>query len=563
MSFRKGLGQYLQERGVLTKEALKKALAEQEHSGHPLRAILLREGIVGETEILDYFEQELGFPRLDIENFPLDPETAALVPEDVARRHQLIPAFHLEDVLTIVMVDPLNLVAQDEIKRLTGLSLEVGVASTEIVTAAIDKLYTGRVRARSPERSNISLAGSSDAETTGEGPIITLVNKILLQAFREGASDVHIEPEEKELRVRFRVDGVLHEAARHPLSVQGAIAARIKVMAELDLAEKRRPQDGRARFTNSGVDLDLRVSTFPTLYGENTVLRLLDRSSGLSTLKSLGFEAETQGRIVELIEKPHGLFLVTGPTGSGKTTTLYACLDHLNTPERNIATLEDPVEYRLASVRQTQVDPDCDLTFARGLRALLRQDPDIIMVGEIRDGETAEIAVRSSLTGHFVLSTLHTNDALGALVRLMDMGSEPFLVAQSTVGILAQRLVRAVCTRCRKPSEPPAEVLRRLGIAPGSREFFTGKGCNECRGSGYRGRAGIYELLTVTDPIRDAVCSGAKGSEVEMLARAAGFRRLRDDAMDKAARGITTLEEVLRVTSSAGESESGSMAVAA
>ena len=544
MSARKGLGQFLQEKGLVTPPILQKALQEQERSGLPLRTVLLTAGVVTEEHLLDYYETVLAVPRLDIDVFPLDPEAALMIPEEVARRHGLIGAFCVENSLTIIMTDPLSLVAQDEVRRITGKHLEIGVASTEAVTKALDTVYArgGRPRAVAPPT-------ESKIDLNEEGAIIRLVDNLVLEASRDGASDIHIEPEEDHLKIRYRTDGILREIVRHPLSLVGAITARIKVMADLDLAEKRRPQDGRARVTKENLDIDLRVSTFPTLYGENTVMRLLERKAELASLARLGFSDEVRQQVVNLIERPHGLFLVTGPTGSGKTTTLYACLGHLNDPERNIATLEDPVEFRLANIRQTQIDAEIELTFARGLRALLRQDPDIIMVGEIRDSETAEIAIRSALTGHLVLSTLHTNDAIGALVRFADMGTEAWLVVQATVGVMGQRLMRAICPRCSKPAEAPAAVLKRLRLdAAQVKGLKQGAGCGDCHGSGYRGRVGIYELLIVDDAIREAVCAGAPAGEIERIARRSGFRNLAEDAMARALAGQTTLEEVLRVT---------------
>jgi type II secretion system protein E len=380
-----------------------------------------------------------------------------------------------------------------------------------------------------------------------QAPVVKLVNMILIQAVKDKASDIHIEPDEDKLRVRFRIDGILHEVSTPPKNLQGVVISRIKILSKMDIAESRKPQDGRMQLRMENKRLDVRVNSFPTIHGENIVMRLLDKSSVLLGLQDLGIAGKDFEELNKLIHLPYGIILVTGPTGSGKTTTLYSSLATINSMELNIITVEDPVEYELPLIRQTQVNPKAGLTFATGLRAILRQDPDVIMVGEIRDKETADIAVQASLTGHLVFSTLHTNDAPSALPRLIDMGVETFLLATSIYGILAQRLVRAICKDCKEPYQPTAELLKELGIKEKA-AFYKGKGCPACKGSGYAGRMGIYELLIMSEQLRKMVVARASTDEIRAEARKEGMRTLREDGLEKAKAGITTIEEVLRVT---------------
>ena len=550
---RKPLGQSLVEQGHLSREALSRALEEQRRTGQALREVLLRLDLVSEGAILDYYEEQLGIPRMDLTTYVLEPEIVRLVPERIERQFKLIPLFKIGTMLTIAMADPLDIVALDEVKKATGLEVEVVVSPEPHIREAVDRYHPlGGGNLEQLLRESKSLKGGSSEELVSraeeDGPVIRFVNAVVHQAVREGASDLHFEPDESNLRIRYRVDGILREASIQSKSIHASVVSRVKIMAQLDIAERRLPQDGRARIEIAGKEFDLRVSTFPTIHGENVVLRVLDKSSALLGTSELGLAPAPLEELTRMIERPNGIVLVTGPTGSGKTTTLYSCIGKINTVERNIVTLEDPVEYHLPSIRQTQVDPDVGLSFARGLRALLRQDPDVIMVGEIRDGETAEIAVRSALTGHLVLSTLHTNDAAGALPRLLDMKIEPFLLSSAMLGVVAQRLVRRVCEKCRKKSEPPAEALAELGAAVRNGEFVVGAGCLACGQTGYRGRLGIFEVLVVTDEMRDLIVSRASTEEIARASRRAGMATLRDDALRKAAQGITTLSEVIRVT---------------
>jgi type IV pilus assembly protein PilB len=547
---RKPLGQSLVEEGHLSPEGLSRALEEQRRTGAPLREVLLRLELVPESAILDYYENQLGFPRMDLTTYVLEPEVVRLVPERIARQFHIVPLFKIGSTIAVAMADPLDVVALDEIKQSTGLTVDVVVSPESQIREAVDRHHplAGIDRLSREQGLKQAAAEIASARPEEDGPIIRFVNAVVLQALREGASDVHIEPEESSFRIRFRVDGVLREVSLQSKALYASIVSRVKVMATLDIAERRLPQDGRVRMSLLGRDLDLRVSTFPTIHGENVVLRLLDRSAALIGMAELGLSPGPLALLTRVIERPNGIFLVTGPTGSGKTTTLYACIHRINTVERNIVTLEDPVEYHLGSIRQTQVDPDVGLTFARGLRALLRQDPDVIMVGEIRDSDTAEISVRSALTGHLVLSTLHTNDAAGAIPRLLDMKIEPFLLSSAMAGVLAQRLVRRICEKCRQPVEPPAEVIDQLELATARGGYARGSGCRACGNTGYRGRVGIFEVFEVTDPIRDLVAARAPAEELGRAARREGMRTLREDALAKAAEGLTTLEEVLRVT---------------
>jgi len=549
---RKPLGQSLVEQGHLSREGLSRALEEQRRTGQALREVLLRLDLVTESSILDYYEEQLGIPRMDLTTYVLEPEIVRLVPERIERQYKLVPLFKIGNMLTIAMADPLDIVALDEVKQATGLEVEVVVSPEPHIRDAVDRYHPlgggleQLVREQGQKRG--SAGEDAVARVEEDGPVIRFVNAVVHQAVREGASDLHFEPDESNLRIRYRVDGVLREASIQSKSIHASVVSRVKIMAQLDIAERRLPQDGRARIEISGKEYDLRVSTFPTIHGENVVLRVLDKTTALLGTGDLGLAPEPLEELSRMIERPNGIVLVTGPTGSGKTTTLYSCINKINTVDRNIVTLEDPVEYHLPSIRQTQVDPDVGLSFARGLRALLRQDPDVIMVGEIRDGETAEIAVRSALTGHLVLSTLHTNDAAGALPRLLDMKIEPFLLSSAMLGVVAQRLVRRVCEKCRKKSAPPAETLAELGAAAVQGEFVVGAGCMACGQTGYRGRLGIFELLVVSDEIRDLIVSRASTEEIARAARRTGMATLRDDALRKATQGITTLSEVIRVT---------------
>ena len=548
---RKPLGQCLVEQGTLSQEGLARALEEQRRTGAALRDVLLKLELVPERAILDYYEDQLGIPVMDVSSYALEPEIIQLVPERIARQYRVLPLFKIGNTLTVAMADPLDFVAIDEVKQSTGLQVDVVVSSEVQIQEAVERQHpmTGGLEQLAKEQGlRQAVAEIAGARPEEDGPIIRFVNMIVQQALRDGASDLHFEPEETSFRIRFRVDGVLREISVQSKTLYSSIVSRVKVMATLDISERRLPQDGRVRMTALGRDLDVRVSTFPTIHGENIVMRLLDRSAALVGLEALGLAKNHFVVVSRMIERPNGIVLVTGPTGSGKTTTLYSCIHKINRVDRNIVTLEDPVEYHMSSIRQTQVDPDIGLTFARGLRALLRQDPDVILVGEIRDGDTAEIAVRSALTGHLVLSTLHTNDAAGAIPRLIDMKIEPFLLSSAMVGVVAQRLVRRVCEKCRAPFDPPPELLSDLGLGRGKTKFAHGKGCAACGGTGYHGRIGVFEVLEVNDEVRELITSRASAEDLARAVRKHGMGSLRDDAVRQAAEGMTTLEEALRVT---------------
>jgi type IV pilus assembly protein PilB len=488
--------------------------------------------------------EKLKVPTIDLSLYLIDDEVAKSVPEGVARKHLLIPVFKIDNNLTIAMADPMDVFAIDEVRALTGCIVEPVEASRTGIENAIQQ-YFGAMGATD----GTGEGGDSGRGTSSSG----LISMMIARAVKDGASDIHIEPEEKRVRVRQRVDGALTEVMALPKPLESSLVTRVKIMSKLDIAEKRLPQDGRIQLKSEGKDVDIRVSVQPTVTGENIVMRILDRASVLMGLKNLGLNAEKLNIFDSAITKPHGMLLVTGPTGSGKTTTLYSVLNRISSPELNIMTIEDPVEYRLEGIRQTQVNTTAGYTFANGLRALLRQDPDVIMVGEIRDRETAEIAVRAALTGHLVLSTLHTNDATGAFARLTDMGVEPFLIASSVHCVLAQRLVRLICESCKRPVEPPDYLFEKLGIEDRTREYRYGKGCRLCHQTGYRGRGGVFEVLPMSAAIRDAVLAKRPSDALRQLAQGEGMESLRQDGLNRALRGETTLEEVLRVTVSGDE----------
>jgi type IV pilus assembly protein PilB len=549
----------LVEEGIITLEQLKQAQDDEKRLGLRLRNVLIKNGFIAEEDLVQFLSNKLGLPRIELSNYLIDPKIIELVPEELARKHQLIPILKIADRLTCAMVDPWNIFALDEVRARTGLLIEPAVASETEIKKALDQYYGARgtmeevIKVIDEAKFGLKEGEEPDLkklEGAAEEPVvIKLVNLIIMQAIKEGASDIHIEPEQDALKTRLRVDGMLHEITSPPKHLQSALISRIKIMANLDIAERRKPQDGRFTIRMEGKEIDVRVSCVPTMFGENVVLRLLDVSSALLGLEQLGLSKEVQERYGKLIVRPHGIILVTGPTGSGKTTTLYASLAKINTAEKNIVTIEDPVEYKLAGIRQIQVNPLVDLTFANGLRSILRQDPNIIMVGEMRDFPTAEIAIQAALTGHLVFSTLHTNDASGAVTRMVEMGIEPYLVASSVIGILAQRLVRTICPACKEKYRPPEEELKDLGLNAGEKlEFYKGKGCPKCMNTGYKGRIGIYELLLPDEEIRNLITSKASRDEIGKKALAAGMIALKDDGINKIKSGITTVEEVLRVT---------------
>jgi type IV pilus assembly protein PilB len=557
---RKSLGESLVEQKLITDEQLKSAIRESEKTNEPLRKVLVKMALVSEEDIVTFFEEQLGIPRIDLRNYLIDAKVLSLIPEGLAKKYNLIPLFKTGDILTIATADPLNVVALDEIRIKTKSNIEPAVATESELKNAINQYYGigGSIEdiIKSIDMKTLAIEeGKEEIEPeklrniAEEAPIIKLVNLIILQAIRDKASDIHVEPEEENLKVRFRVDGILHEQATIPKQMQAAVLSRIKIMSDMNIATKRIPQDGRFRLNIEGGQIDMRVSSMPTMFGENIVMRLLDTTSILIGLERLGFDEKNLEHFKSLIVRPYGIILVTGPTGSGKTTTLYSALNTINTPDKNIITIEDPVEYQLKMVRQSQINPKAGLTFATGLRSILRQDPDVIMVGEIRDLETAEISVQAALTGHLVFSTLHTNDAPGSLNRLIDMGVEPFLISSSVIGVVAQRLVRTICSSCKQSYTPSEEVIRDFGAElPSNPKFYRGAGCKACKNSGYKGRIGIFEMLLITDKIRDLILAKTPSSQIKHVAQEAGMKTLRQDGITKVLAGATTIDEVIRVS---------------
>ena len=559
---KKSLGESLVEEGIISLEQLRQAQEEEKRTGQRLRNILVKMGIIAEEDLVTFLSEKLGLPRIELGNYLIDPKIVELIPEALARKYQLIPVLKIGNRLTCAMVDPWNIFALDELRMKTNLTIEPAVAAEIEIKKALDQYYGAKgtieelIKTIDEEKLGIKEGEEIELKKLEgiieEPVVIKLVNLTIMKAVQEGSSDIHIEPEEEVLKTRFRVDGMLHEVSSPPKYLQSAIISRIKIMATLDIAERRKPQDGRFTIKMEGREIDVRVSCIPTMYGENVVLRLLDVATALLSLRDIGFSKAVLERYEKLISRPHGIILVTGPTGSGKTTTLYASLDKINTVEKNIITIEDPVEYKLAGIRQIQINPKVDLTFSNGLRSILRQDPNIIMVGEMRDFQTAEIAIQAALTGHLVFSTLHTNDASGAVTRLIDMGVEPFLVSSSVIGVLAQRLVRTICKDCKEEYVPTEEELKDIGLLDEPRttniKFYKGKGCAKCMNTGYKGRIGIFELMILDDSIRNLVIGKVPTEEIRKKAIASGMTTLKEEGIQKIKEGITTAEEVLRVT---------------
>lgn len=551
---KKRLGDILIERGLITEETLKKALAAQEKTGEKLGELLLKMGLIKEEDLYSALSEIYNVPYVNLEEIVIDSDIVKLIPEHICRRYKIIPIKLNGDKILLAMSNPVNIYALDDVRIITGRDVEPVLASEGQINQALDRIYTIQ---KGLEETLLDIApGEEETETPvevleDEAPVVRLVNLTITQAVQEGASDIHIEPTENEVKVRFRVDGVLYDVMSPPKKIFPTLVARIKILANMDIAERRLPQDGRFRVTSQGKIIDFRVSSLPTIHGEKIVLRLLDRSAPLIGLEKLGFTEDVLRNFEWLIQRPYGMILVTGPTGSGKTTTLYSALAKINTPEKNIITVEDPVEYQFNRINQVQVNAKIGLTFANGLRSILRQDPDIIMIGEIRDKETAEIAVQSALTGHLVLSTIHTNDSAGAIARLMDMGIEPFLISSSVIGILAQRLARRICSRCRVPKQPTEEEIKVLKLSEND-VIYEGKGCELCRHTGYRGRIGIFELLMVDDDIRSMIVDKVPANVIRDTAVKKGMRTLWEDAKLKVKNGITTYNEILRTVYAGG-----------
>ena len=569
------LGDLLLKAKLINQDQLGEALKLQQSSGLKLGEALVKLGIVTEDDITETLSAQFGVPSINLTHFEIDPGVLKLVAADVARKYNILPVNKTGATLTIAMADPTNVFALDDIKFMTGYNVEPVVASEMALQSAIDRHYGAthalELKKVMEEMSAIDQADTSLevveeeedqtidleklAEEGEEAPVIRLVNIILTDAIKRGASDIHVEPYEKEYRVRYRIDGILYEVMNPPPKLREAIASRIKILAKLDIAEKRLPQDGRIKIkmklAGKVKELDYRVSTLPTLFGEKIVCRLLDKDNLMLDMTKLGFERESLTRFEKAILRPWGMVLVTGPTGSGKTNTLYSALSRINTPETNIMTAEDPVEFNLPGVNQVQMKDAIGLNFAAALRSFLRQDPNIILVGEIRDFETAEIAVKAALTGHLVLSTLHTNDAPSTINRLMNMGIEPYLVATSVILIAAQRLIRRVCTNCKGPTEVAPQVLVSLGFSPEeakSVQVMKGKGCERCNNTGYKGRVALIEVLEISEEIREMVLSGASSIEIKRKGIEEGMLSLRRSGLVKIKEGVTTIEEVVRET---------------
>lgn len=553
----KPLGQRLIEAGLINETQLQTALREQQRTREYLGRILIRLGYVSDEAVAAALAAQARVKFVDLGQYMAQPEAVQLIPENFARQHHLVPVSYVGKVLVVAMANPLDILTIDELRRLSKGPVEVvGAAGNEILEA-LDRAYGIGAGADWNEVVDQSIqqvvgrrggAPVGEIEAAQEAPVIRLIDSLLGRGIQEGATDIHIEPEERLVRSRFRIDGILRQGPDVPKELQGAVVARIKVMANLDIAENRLPQDGRISFSFGGRDIDLRVSTFPTVRGENLVLRILDRAKLVLGLEQLGFSPDQLTFFKRILQSPNGIVLVTGPTGSGKTTTLYSALSYLNAEERNIITIEDPVEYEIAGIRQSQVNVKAGLTFGAGLRHMLRQDPDVIMVGEMRDEETADIAIRAALTGHLVFSTLHTNDAAGALPRLADMGAPPFLLSSALLLVVAQRLVRNICVSCKEEAEPDPALFKRMGLQgkEDQLKFFRGKGCDKCGFTGYRGRIGIFELLQITPEMNPLILEKADSRSIQRAARAQGMRTLLEDGIRKALRGGTTLEEVAR-----------------
>jgi len=576
---KKLIGNILLEKGVITQEQLDEALNVQKNTTEQIGRILTDLGHVTERDVLRAHAEQLGIPFLELDQTSVDEDVAKAIPQSVVQRYNAIPIRRSGNRLTVAMSDPSNVFALDDMRLITGYEIDPILATVEDISALLDdtdgasgggqeELQTaldaldGGLGAALGDELDISAAGTEEDVDRAqvmeeEAPIIRVVNVVIQQAIKDRASDIHVEPDRRGVRIRYRIDGVLHEVMRVPKYVHAPLVSRIKIMGDMNIAERRIPQDGRIHIRHEGNDYDLRVSSLPTVFGEKVVMRILDQSSVMIGLNKMGMAGETQAQLESVIVQPNGMILSTGPTGSGKTTTQYSILNKINSVEKNIITIEDPVEYQLPGLSQVHVNRKAGLTFASAMRSFLRQDPDIIMVGEIRDLETAETAVQASLTGHLVLSTLHTNDAPSAVTRLMDMGVEPFLIASSIIGILAQRLARRICPNCKEPYKPPAEALHRVGFNVDDMEnvvFYRGRGCEQCRHTGYRGRSGIFEMMLVSEEVADLTVKRAPLSEIRAAALAGGMKTLKMDGFQKVLEGLTTVEEVMRVIFTAGGS---------
>ena len=566
----KKLGELLVKENLITPEQLQKALEEQKKHGGRLGSYLTRMGFINEEELTGFLSKQYGVPAVNLKEIEIDPEIIKLLPKEMAKKYNVIPINRTGSTLLVAMSDPSNIFAIDDIKFHTGYNVEPVVAPEREIEEVLKQFYEEGEALRGGDFNEI-LSDFNDIDTVDEeeeevdisklegdaqqAPVVKLVNAIMMNAIQKKASDIHIEPYEKFMRIRFRIDGDLREVMRPPLKLKNAIVSRVKIMANLDIAERRLPQDGRIKIKiGKNREMDFRVSSLPTLFGEKVVLRLLDKSNLQLDMTKLGFEEDQLKDFKYAIHQPYGMVLVTGPTGSGKTTTLYSALTELNTDEVNISTAEDPVEFNLPGINQVNIKEEIGLTFAAALRSFLRQDPDIIMVGEIRDFETAEIAIKAALTGHMVLSTLHTNDAASTITRLLNMGIEPFLVASALNAVVAQRLAKRICEHCRE-EVPVTDSLKKAlldaGVKPeelDSFKVYRGRGCEHCDGTGYKGRVALYEVLSISEPIKELILNGASALEIKREAIRLGMKTLRRSGLNKVKTGVTTLEEILRVS---------------
>ena len=559
------LGEILVKNNLITREQLGSALEEQKLSGNQLRlgSILISQKLLTEEQLTSFLSKQYGVPSVNLADYEIDPTVIKIIPSEVVQKYQLLPVNRAGATLIVAVSDPSNLFAIEDIKFMTGYNIEVVVASEHDIKVSIDKYYDQTASLADVmsdlDVEDMEIVGeeeqidiSSLERATEDAPVVKMVNAILQDAIRKKASDIHVEPYEKLFRVRYRIDGVLYEVMKPPLKLKNAITSRIKIMAELDIAERRLPQDGRIKIKlGGGKDMDFRVSCLPTLFGEKIVLRLLDKGNLQTDLTKLGYEPEALAHFMHEIHKPFGMVLVTGPTGSGKTVSLYSAISELNKVSENISTAEDPVEFNFAGINQVQMHEDIGLNFSAALRSFLRQDPDIIMIGEIRDFETAEIAIKAALTGHMVLSTLHTNDAPATINRLLNMGIEPFLVASAVNLITAQRLARRVCSECKQPEDIPVQALVDAGVSPEEAASFVcmrGKGCSACNNTGYKGRVGFYQVMPMREEIRELILNGANTAEIKRESMRIGIKTMRQSGLTKLKEGVTSFEEVLRTT---------------
>ncbi len=561
-------GDWLVQKGCINEEQLQSALDKQQTDGGRLGYILVQDNYINDATLIQMLAEYLGMESFSLEELSvIDKSVARRVPENIAKRFNVIAVGQEDDRITVAMSDPLNVIAIDTVSVKLKNAIKTVLASETEIQRAVEYVYHGTDVEEQKLRDLVELEISNDNDDlleqsleadvsemidADDAPVIRFVDLMLSQAIKSRASDIHIEPQDRSMNIRMRVDGLLTEMVPPPRKMHAAVLARIKILSEMDIAERRLPQDGRFKIKRAQKeDIDVRVSSLPTIYGEKIVMRILDKTAVNHSLDSLGLEPELLGQFKSTLNQPHGIVIVTGPTGSGKSTTLYSALNELRDPNKNITTVEDPVEYRLAGINQTQIKPDIGLTFASCLRSILRQDPDIILIGEIRDKETMEIAIKASLTGHLVLSTFHTNDAPSALSRLIYMGLEPYLLASSLNMILAQRLVRKICDKCKEPVDVPAELIQRLQLTDeqvAGKQFYHGKGCSDCGNTGYRGRLPIFEFMLMDQDIREAVATGAKEAQIRKMAREMGYGDLLTSGAARALDGFTTAEEILRVT---------------